>query len=378
MQVILLSAAATAADPLVATGPDALPAAAVAAGRPEADFAPILWSELVSGPVAVVGEGTWTACAGPRATVAQLALAVDGAESALGYGDLDKARAEAADADRRAACLGEDAPAGLLARWQRVRGVLGDDAAFGLARATDPAMRWPAAWPPERASAFEAASPAPGVPVAVHAWSAPVRVDSAAPNGTLAPGVHMVRADAAAGLLTVGVEPLDLVLTPAYPRIGPSDLADPAIRDDTAALLLVRYGPGTRVFIGDADETWATTAGRTDWSALRRVRRSSLIGVGAGIAAPGLVGAGVAAALAGVAYGDVSRAATAMGAATTTADFRAADADYDAGANRFHTWTWVAVGAGVVGAVGVGVLAIGVGRGEIEVRAVPGGVEVRR
>ncbi len=370
MQVMLwVGSLALAADPLVTTGAadSSLRQAATGAGRPESSFTPTAWADLVGGPVAVFGAGAWTPCAGPSATLAQLTLAIEGAEGALGYGDLEKARFEIAEADRLAGCQSADPPATLLARWHLARGAVGHAASFAQARALDPSIRWNASWSGDGAAALDAPAPAK-VGVAFHGWPTALRVDGGEPGAELIPGLHLVRWDATAGLLTVPDEPMDVVLTPTFPVVGPTDLADPAIRDGIAALLLVRFGAGTRVFLADGDEAWATTAGRTDWTPLRKVRRSPLIPVGLAIAGPALAGAGVSFALAQSARSDVTRAADDMAAATTTPEFDAARARYGDGTDRFQTFNALTVATGAVAVAGAGLFCVGLAQGEIVVR----------
>ncbi len=206
--------------------------------------------------------------------------------------------------------------------------------------------------------------------MALVAWRRAIRVDGQDPPAALLPGAHVVRtADGAArGLLQVGEEPLQLVLASQVPAAGPGALGDARVREDASALFAAVYGPGTRIFVADATSAWAATAGRSDWIALRAVRRSPLIPVGAVIGGAGAVAGIAGGALALAAVGDAASAADAMGAATTPGAFATASDDYDAAAGRVRTFRAVGVGGAALTALGGGILVAGIARGEVEVQ----------
>ncbi len=332
------------------------------------DLAP--WESLRDGGDRLVGEGAWRPCAGPQATLPQWIVAVEAAESALGHGDPEQARQELAAADGVAACLGQDPDPATLARWHRVRGALGDDTSLALARSLDPQAAWSAAWPTERKAAYDAASPGAPTPVALVAWRRDIRVDGSQPPAALLPGAHLVRsADGAArGLLGVGEEPLQLVLASQVPADGPGALGDARVREDASALLAAVYGPGTRIFVADATSAWAATVGRSDWIALRAVRRSALIPVGTVIGGVGAAAGIAGGALALAAVGDAGSAADAMGAATTPGAFATAADDYDAAAGRVRAFRAIGVGGAAIAVLGGGILVAGLARGEVEMQ----------
>jgi hypothetical protein len=380
MSLIALSLAAFAADPAVWFGDaDAALAQIVAgSGRAPEAFAPTPWSALVAGPPRVVGDAQWLPCEGPPVSLPQWLLAVSGAESALGRGDRAAAVAEAAVADAGARCLGAAPSSGELARWHRVHAALGDPAAAAQAKALDPAAVWSAAWPTEHRAAYEAAAPPASVEVAWYAWGGEVVVDGAAP-GPLAPGSHLVVAGTVRGVLVVREEPVQVLVLPLFPPTGEEVFTDPRRRADAGALFAAQFGPGTRVFVADPQESWVATAGRADWTPLRKVARSRWVPIGVATTVAGVGVGGAGAALAAAFASRASEAASQMSVATSQAAYDGAEADYDAAAAGNRAGWGLGIAGGVAALTGLGLTALGVSQGEVEVEtaAVPGGVGLR-
>jgi hypothetical protein len=292
--------------------------------------------------------------------------------------DLAAAQAESAVADEGARCLGASPSPVELARWHRVRTALGDRDAAPLAKALDPAAAWSAAWPTEYKAAYEAAPSAEPVEVVWFAWGAEVVVDGAAP-GKLLPGRHLVTAGSVRGVLVVREEPLELLMLPLYPRTGEEVFTDPRRRADAGALFAAQFGPGTRVFVADPRESWVATAGRADWTPLRKVERSPWIPVGVVTTVSGVGVLGAGAALATAYAATASSAAELMSAARTQAAYDLAEADYDDAAMGYRAGLGLGIAGGVAAIAGLGFTALGVAQGEVEVEtaAVPGGVGLR-
>lgn len=272
---------------LVVAGDPELARARLAGGAslpPDQIRALTLAESLPKQPLVLVGPGKLDACAGKPSTNAEIREAADSAEKLVAYVEFDQALGELDIASSKLGCLGEPADGALAARVYFLQGVVahgrGDsasaDAAFRLALAFKPDLRWDENFPPDAVPLFEAAKVGSAAPTHLAVVPAPAAVwvdGRTQPGGgvDVSPGVHLVQFGEPLVTWRVYVDPGSSVGL-VRPSSVPADAAlwskDLAKRSDLGFVLGAAFGTGQVIYVDDTETTWATTSGVGDWVAV--------------------------------------------------------------------------------------------------------------
>ncbi len=377
-----------AVDPVLHAGEDSrllLARAAAAADRDSAELTAYTFLELGLGkPAVLLGGGRVESCRGFPTTDLAVRDALDRADRAMAYVEMEKARAHLQVGQDAVRCLSVPVDPRRAAQLAFLRGVLADSdgeadtarLAFEEAQVLQPGMGWDMNFPPDAKPLFDEVTEARAAlePISIRlvpvpddgqVWLDGERVALTDGKLSVTPGPHLIQMPGVQ-LITLylqirapddGVEPV-LVVPAAMPMAGVRWVSDESLRPDLDLVLSTLYDPTSTVYISADGVLYSHVLGTEEWTELKMPSGFAGSGVGRIVAGRSLMWTGVAVGgggliLAGTSYLQANTAARAGETAQAWSVYESEQARYDSAGDRMVIARWTLLGGVALGGSGL-------------------------